>query len=256
MIADPAISTLDVDRTVQHATHSRYVVWGPIIAGTVAALSVQLVLTLLGVGVGAAATDPLTDAEPTRGLGIGAAIWSIVSGLIAFGIGGFLAGNMLGPGRPAPGAAHGFMSWALAAVLGVTLAAISGAMLAGGAAIGVPSAITVRNQQNLGTSLAGALGGGGRTDARLTDPGATTRDRGATAGATTPSGLDVNEAAAAEDAADAVAQSALWATIALIAGAVGATVGGAMGRRREPLTLVDNDTRVYGRINQPRPAAV
>src|SRR2546421_10345994 len=57
--------------------------WGAIFAGVVIALAVQIVLSLLGIGIGASTIDPLNQQNPGKGLGIGAAVWFVISSLIA-----------------------------------------------------------------------------------------------------------------------------------------------------------------------------
>jgi hypothetical protein len=66
-----------------------------IIAGVVVTLAVFVTLQMLGAGIGAAAID-LTGREVTspRSLGLGAAIWWLVTGLIALFIGGWVAGRL------------------------------------------------------------------------------------------------------------------------------------------------------------------
>src|SRR5690606_15487636 len=71
----------------------RRISWGAIFAGTVAALSVQLLLTLLGLSIGMWAVDPSAGQQGFQGLGIGAAIWALVSFIIALYVGGWIAGR-------------------------------------------------------------------------------------------------------------------------------------------------------------------
>src|SRR3954467_15377992 len=64
--------------------------WGPILAGTFAALTALAVLNTLGSAIGLSAWDPGDDA---RRFAIGAGIWGVISLLLSFGIGGFIAGR-------------------------------------------------------------------------------------------------------------------------------------------------------------------
>jgi hypothetical protein len=52
----------------------RRVSWAAIFAGVIFTVVIQLLLTLLGVGIGAATVEPLQQAQPGKGVGIGAAI--------------------------------------------------------------------------------------------------------------------------------------------------------------------------------------
>src|SRR5437762_14388098 len=54
--------------------------WGAIFAGAIIALATQLVLTLIGAAVGLATLDPATGQNPSgTTLGIGAAVWLVIS---------------------------------------------------------------------------------------------------------------------------------------------------------------------------------
>src|SRR3712207_4555842 len=64
----------DVDTTV--VTPVDRVRWGSVFAGIFSALSTLLVLTLLGIGIGAASFGP---GDRASGFGIGAGIWSGLS---------------------------------------------------------------------------------------------------------------------------------------------------------------------------------
>ena len=58
--------------------------WGAVLAGVVLSLVLQLILNLLGVGIGAATLDPAGGDNPSAsGFSIGAAIWWTLSGGIA-----------------------------------------------------------------------------------------------------------------------------------------------------------------------------
>lgn len=120
--------------------------WGAVFGGVVIALATQLILNLLGVGIGAATFDPAssTNASATT-FSVGAAIWWTISGILAALAGGYAAGRLAGQPRAASGGWHGLTAWALAtlvifALLTTTLGAIAGGALgflgnvAGGAA--------------------------------------------------------------------------------------------------------------------------
>ncbi|MGH8502507.1 MAG: hypothetical protein ACREVE_08530 [Gammaproteobacteria bacterium] len=111
-----------------HYDAVRRVSWGAIIAGTLVALVVQVLLTLLGLSIGLGVMDP--NAETMADLGIGAAVWMVVSTLVSLFFGGFVAGRLAGiPARP-DGFLNGLVVWALATLLTLYLAtsAVSGAI--------------------------------------------------------------------------------------------------------------------------------
>lgn len=91
--------------------------WGAVIAGLVIATALQIVLTLFGGAVGLAAYDPGGE----RALGIGTAVWAIVSALIALFIGGATTGRLAGRLSRTDGFLHGALLWALSTLLTVWL---------------------------------------------------------------------------------------------------------------------------------------
>ncbi|WP_310488878.1 hypothetical protein [Chamaesiphon sp. VAR_69_metabat_338] len=95
------------------ANYHDQVRWGPIIAGLVVALSTQLVLSALGVAVGAGALSdsgaPRTDAG---GVGTNIGIWSIVSLLISLFAGGWTAARTAGRMSRNTALLNGAILWA------------------------------------------------------------------------------------------------------------------------------------------------
>ncbi|MFA9478630.1 hypothetical protein ACERK3_10015 [Phycisphaerales bacterium AB-hyl4] len=109
----------------------RRVSWGAIFAGVFVALSVQLLLSVLGIGIGAAAFDPTGAADPTAWT-VGAAVWWVITGLIALFIGGWVAGHLATNPDRRDGAIHGVVTWSLATLIGVwMLTTTLGTMTAG-----------------------------------------------------------------------------------------------------------------------------
>ncbi|HZA94299.1 MAG TPA: hypothetical protein VE420_16870 [Gemmatimonadales bacterium] len=90
--------------------------WGAVLAGVVVALVTQLVLNLLGIGVGAATLDPGAGADENpsaSSFSIGAGIWFAVSGILAAGAGGYTAGRLAGRPKESTAGWHGLTAWAL-----------------------------------------------------------------------------------------------------------------------------------------------
>ncbi|HWE21234.1 MAG TPA: PhnA-like protein [Hyphomicrobiaceae bacterium] len=120
--------------------------WGAVFGGVVIALATQLVLNLLGIGIGAATIDPASGTSPSAAtFSVGAAIWWTLSGILAALAGGYAAGRLAGQPKQASGGWHGLTAWALStlvifALLTTTIGAIAGGSLrflggvAGGAA--------------------------------------------------------------------------------------------------------------------------
>lgn len=92
--------------------------WGAVIAGVITALAVHLLMSLLGVAIGASTIDPLHGESPEAStIGIGAGIWWIISALIAVFSGGWVAGRLAGVPVRTDGVLHGFLTWGLTTLL-------------------------------------------------------------------------------------------------------------------------------------------
>lgn len=80
--------------------------WGAVLAGVVLTLAVQLILNLLGIGIGAATLDPGQGAgsnPEVATLGLGAGIWFVVAGIVASFVGATpRAAWAASPRRPPP----------------------------------------------------------------------------------------------------------------------------------------------------------
>jgi hypothetical protein len=93
--------------------------WGAIFAGAIIALATQLVLTLIGTAVGLATLNPATGQGPSgTTLGVGAAIWVVISSLISLFMGGYIAGRL---GGTFNGWLHGLATWATVTMLTMLL---------------------------------------------------------------------------------------------------------------------------------------
>lgn len=92
----------------------RRISWAAIFGGAIAALAVQIVLGLLGLGIGLSTVNPATEARPVgAGLGVGAIIWWTFSSLIAMFLGGWVAGRLAGNRMRFDRMLHGLLAWAL-----------------------------------------------------------------------------------------------------------------------------------------------
>ena len=87
--------------------------WGAVLAGVVVSLVTMLVLNLLGIGIGLASINPMTEASPFSGVGTGAIIWWVISNLIAIFAGGYTAARLSGVPLPTISVFHGVLSWCL-----------------------------------------------------------------------------------------------------------------------------------------------
>ncbi|HEU5020145.1 MAG TPA: PhnA-like protein [Pseudolabrys sp.] len=96
--------------------------WGALFAGIIVALVVQLLLSMLGVGVGVASLNPANGNNPDANtFSIAAGIWFLVSGIIASFIGGYFAGRLCGRPVRSTAAMHGLTTWAATTIVLVYL---------------------------------------------------------------------------------------------------------------------------------------
>lgn len=184
--------------------------WGPIFAGFVTALTTLLLLSLFGLAFGLTVADTTAPAVRAGGVapsgsGTGAAIWGGVSALIAFGLGGLVAGQTAAVFARRWGALNGMLVFFLAVPFTLWLAG-----------------------QGLGTVLgtlgnySAALGISAGTAQNLA--GAAVNQAGQVAASVQP----VDVARAAENA-----RNAAWGTLLAMGLGIGASaLGGAMGTRR------------------------
>ena len=137
--ATRARPTIDDDA---HTIMINRVAWGAIFAGVVVALVVQVLLTMLGVGIGMATLDPAGGDNPAAStFSITAAIWWFISGIIAAFAGGYVAARMSGRTVPTTGAFHGLTTWAFTTLLVLYLLTTTAGSLVGGVFSGVARAI-------------------------------------------------------------------------------------------------------------------
>lgn len=97
------------------------------------ALVVQLLLNLLGAGIGAAVINAGTSDNPSATtLSVSTAAWFIVTGVIAAFLGGYVASRLSGRPLRSAGALHGLTSWAVTTLFVVYLLTTSVGALVGG----------------------------------------------------------------------------------------------------------------------------
>src|SRR5215469_10559082 len=127
----------------------RGISWSSSLAGVTAAIAVQLLLNLLGVGIGAATINPQQSQQPGHGLAVGAAIWFVVSSIVSLFVGGWVAGRLAGIPNRQDGALHGFVTWALGSlVLFYLLSTAVGGLLGGAASVlGQTASLAARGAQ-------------------------------------------------------------------------------------------------------------
>jgi MFS family permease len=172
--------------------------WSAIAAGVLVALASHIVLGLFGAALGFAAAPADSEA-----LGAGAAIWALITPLVASLLGAWIACRVADQRETAGANLHGVLVWCIGLIAGalfLTGTLASGAMSAGTAASG-----------NVGALRSAVQGGSERVD-----PGAAQTQA---------------EAERAEDAAGKAGATAMGgAAMAAIAGLLGALAGAALAR--------------------------
>ncbi|WP_244507630.1 PhnA-like protein [Methylobacterium phyllostachyos] len=120
--------------------------WGAIFAGAVTALVTQVIVNLVGVGVGLASVGTTAADNPSASsMSMGAGIWFVASGIVASLAGGLIAGRLSGKPLPGVAALHGLVSWAVTTLVVLYLLTSAASGLVGGTL----------------STVSGALGGAG-----------------------------------------------------------------------------------------------
>jgi hypothetical protein len=107
-----------IEEPVSSAILSRYsnIVWGAVFAGVVLAMVVELSLGLLGSGLGLS-TINVAEGANLKALSVGALFWWIFSAMVAFYIGGMIAGRLANIPRRVDGMIHGLITWAVSTII-------------------------------------------------------------------------------------------------------------------------------------------
>ena len=164
------LTATDVVAPVESSSSA--VSWGPIVAGAFAAATLTLILMLLGSGFGLTMVSPwFSESASVTTFAVSTAIWLVIVQWLSSGLGGYLTGRLrtkwVGIHTDETffrDTAHGFMSWALATLLVVS---VLGSALSAAIGTGVQAASTVASGAAMGAS-AGATanaGDGSGTDA-------------------------------------------------------------------------------------------
>lgn len=147
--------------------------WAAVFAGAVIAAALSLALLAGGSGLGLLSVSPWGDeglSAPAVGIGIIA--WMLFTQIVAYGIGGYVAGRLRTKWADAHidevyfrDTAHGFLVWALSAVVSAALLGSALATLASGAAKAGASVAAGAGAAMTATATA-AAGAGGADQAR------------------------------------------------------------------------------------------
>src|SRR3954467_7719250 len=197
--------------------------WGAVFSGATIALVMQMILNMLGVGVGLSTVDVASGDTPSAGsLSIGAGIWWVVSGIVAAAVGGYIAGRLSGKPSQSTTAYHGLIAWAVSTVTVVYLLSSAASGLIDGT-LSTASTVLGGAGKALGGSLETAVQTAAPSLNNMSDPLATIenkvrsasggqdpaalRDAAVTAVRAALTGDPAQQAAANDKAAEALAKA-------------------------------------------------
>jgi hypothetical protein len=199
------------------------VAWGAVFAGAAIALVMQIILNMIGLGVGLSTLDVAQGDTPSASsMSVGAGVWFVVSGILAAGLGGYIAGRLSGKASSSTTAYHGLISWAVSTLAVVYLLSAAASGVVGGALSTASSALGGAGKA-LGGSLQTAVQTAAPSLNNVSDPmaaienkvrsasggqdPATLRDAATTAVRAALTGDPAQQAAANDKAAEALAKA-------------------------------------------------
>jgi hypothetical protein len=129
--------------------------WTAVWAGLVVGMTSQLVLTLLGLAIGAWSID-LRDAQPAGGIPLGAGLWTGLSLLLSAFIGGYVTARLSGVSARSDGMYHGVVVWGVTWLVFAWLTTTAMSVMLGGIFSALGSALQTTGQ-GLTSAASGAL---------------------------------------------------------------------------------------------------
>jgi hypothetical protein len=148
--------------------------WSAIFGGWLVAAGIAFLLYVAALAIGFAAFDPYNASASAKGIGVGTALWMVLTWAAALFLGGMFASWFDGKTDRTVGALHGITVWGLSIVVTLVLVALGLTQVAqGGAAV-------VRGAASMGAAAAGEATTG--LQAHLTQRISQTSARSATAG--------------------------------------------------------------------------
>ncbi len=146
----PVVNPYASNETNINALNVSAIAWNAVIAGAVASAALSLILMILGTGLGLSSVSPwVNEGVSAKTFGISSILWITLTSIVAAGFGGYLAGRLRTRWLSVDtdevhfrDTAHGFLSWAVATLITVTLltsaitSIVKGGLQTGAAAIG------------------------------------------------------------------------------------------------------------------------
>ena len=156
--------------------------WAAVFAGAVIAAALSLALFAGGTGLGFLSVSPWgEEGVSAPAIGIGIIVWMLLTQIISYGIGGYVAGRLRTKWVDVHSdevyfrdTAHGFLVWALSAVvsaalLGSALASMASGVVKAGASVAATAGTAVTAAATAGAAGASSGGGMERATDYLTD---------------------------------------------------------------------------------------
>jgi Protein of unknown function (DUF2795) len=107
--------------------------WGAVLAGAAVAAATMVLLSLLGVAIGANGMRFIqTSASDLKSYGVGAGIWIVVNVALSMAFGGYVASRLSGTHSHLDGELHGITVWAVALLLTTVLLSQAASLVIGG----------------------------------------------------------------------------------------------------------------------------
>lgn len=217
----PQLSTISASDDVRTIMLNE-ISWGAVFAGAVVGLVAQVILNMVGVGIGLSTVHAVGGDSPSASaFSVGAGIWWVISGIVAAALGGYMAGRLSGKPSHSTTSYHGLISWAVSTLVVVYLLSSAASGLIGGAMSTASSALSGAGKAvggsvqtavqaaapslNMSDPLS-AIEGQVRSASGGQDPAAL-RDAASSAVKAAVSGDPAQQAAATDKAANAVAKA-------------------------------------------------
>lgn len=158
----PPVTSTNAMTAVGGGAHiHRRISWAAVAGGVVLVVVLQLLLSLLGAGVGLGTINTNAGSTPSAStLGIGSGLWWILSSCMAIGVGGFVTAWFAGVEIRFDGVLHGLVTWGIATLLTFwLLTSAIGSVIGGGfSALGSAASATGSAVADAAKPLAQATG--------------------------------------------------------------------------------------------------
>lgn len=202
------------------------VAWRAILAGVVIGLVAEILLNLLGAGIGLTAFD--VDVDKIATISIGSTIWFVIAGTISMFLSGWFTGRLAALHLYSEGALHGLMTWAsISLIVFMLMASTAGSMIGGSVNLLGHGLRTANDATELVNELSS------QTDARAQTVAAAENNAPNLASLTNQNAEQIKQKAieTAKKATDVLGVLAIVTFFVLMLGALAALLGGIVGVR-------------------------